>query len=217
MKIKTPLFILEIEWLFLVVLLVFLFSSKIKEVLFSFFICYLFIVFHEFSHMFVASILGKDVEKFKVTLSGVCIEFKKEKYKLINNKKCKNNNLRNILIYLAGPISNIALARIFYNNKMICQINLFLAFVNLLPLFPLDGYNILENMLDLLKINKIAQEILFKFFTYILYFILVILGISQLLISKNVSIIIFLLYLFLLQNINVRNEKIYAKYTKNRY
>lgn len=217
MKIKTPFFILEIEWLFLIILFVYLFSNKVKEVLFSFFICYLFIIFHEFSHMLVASILGKDIEKFKVTLSGVCISFKKEKYKLTSKKKNKMENIKNILIYLAGPVSNIVLATIFYNNEMIHQINIFLAFINLLPIYPLDGYDILINLLYIFKVNEITSEILLKIFTYSLYLILVFLGILQLAIYKNISIIIFVIYIFLLKNSNSKKEKIYRKSRENTY
>lgn len=198
MKLKTPLFIIEIEWLFLIVFFIFLFSNKVKEILFSFFVCYLFIVFHEFSHMFIASMLGKEIEKFKITLAGVCIEFKKKKYELVKNKISREDAYKNILIYISGPISNLILASIFKNIEMIYQVNLFFAFVNLLPIFPLDGYNILVNLLYLLKVNITLQEIIIKYITYFFYFNFSILGLIQLFFYKNPSIIIFIVYLIIL-------------------
>ena len=209
MKIKTPFFIIDIEWLFLIVLFIFIFSDKVKDILFSFYICYLFIVFHEFSHIFIATILGKNIEILKITLSGVCINLKKEKYNLCDNKNNKIENLKNILIYIVGPISNLILANIFSNIEMIYQINIFLAIVNLLPLFPLDGYNILLNILRYFKINEIIIEIILKTLIYVIYFLLIILGILQIILIKNISLVIFMVYLFLLQNTNSNNKKKY--------
>lgn len=209
MKIKTPFFIIDIEWLFLIILFIFIFSDKVKKFLISFYICYLFIVFHEFSHIFIATILGKNIEILKITLSGVCINLKKEKYNLCDNKNNKIENLKNILIYIVGPISNLILANIFSNIEMIYQINIFLAIVNLLPLFPLDGYNILLNILRYFKINEIIIEIILKTLIYVIYFLLIILGILQIILVKNISLVIFMVYLFLLQNTNNNNKKKY--------
>lgn len=217
MKIKTPFFILEIEYIFIIVFFIFLFSNKVKEILFYFFICYLFIVFHELSHMLVASILGKDIEKFKITLAGVCIEFKKEKYNLIKRKNSRFEAFKNILIYIAGPISNLILAELFYKNEMIFQINLFFALVNLLPLFPLDGYNILINIFVFFKINEIIREIFFKFSTYFIYFNLILLAIFQLIQTNNISIFIFLFYIILIQKQNNENSKKYMLQKYNSY
>ncbi len=214
MKVKTPFFILEIEYIFLIVFFIFLFSYKVKEMLFSFFTCYLFIVFHELSHILVASILGKYIEKFKVTLAGVCVEFKKEKYNLNNKVNIKKIAINNIFIYLAGPISNIILAKLFYTNEMIFQVNLFFAIINLLPLFPLDGYNILENIFYVLKVNQVVIEIFFKILTYLIYFILILLGIFLVLQARNFSICIFVFYLFLIQK---QNKKNVSKYMLQKY
>lgn len=209
MKIKTPFFIIDIEWLFLIVLFIFIFSDKVKDILFSFYICYLFIIFHEFSHIFIATILGKNIEILKITLSGVCINLKKEKYNFYEKNNNKIENLKNILIYITGPISNLILANIFSNIEMIYQINIFLAIVNLLPIFPLDGFNILLSILRYFKINEIMIEIIFKILIYIIYFWLIILGILQIILSKNISLVIFIVYLFLIQNTNSNNKKKY--------
>ena len=84
MKIKTPLFDIKIDILFLIVMFIFLLYSKVRIFFSSFFICYLFIVFHEASHMLVASIFGKSIESFNISLFGVSITFKKEHYSISN-------------------------------------------------------------------------------------------------------------------------------------
>ena len=138
MKIKTPFFIIEFEIMFLIVFFSFILSNEIKKILFSFYMCYLFIIFHELSHMFVATILGKEIKLFKFSLAGVNICF---------SNLNKLSIYKEILIYLAGPVSNIVLATLFQYNKMIFEVNLSLAIINLIPIFPLDGYNILYNIL----------------------------------------------------------------------
>lgn len=199
MKIKTPFFLLEIEWIFLIVFFLFLFSAKIKEMLFSFFICYLFIVFHEFSHMLVASILGKEIHSFKITLSGVCIEFERKKYCYLEEKKARIDYIKNIFIYLAGPLSNIVLAILFHQNAMILQVNLFFAFINLTPLFPLDGYHILDNLLCFFQVSNVIKKYISYCTAYFFFFLFFILGMIQFFIMKNPSILIFLLYLFVIR------------------
>ena len=143
MKIKTPFFIIEFEIMFLIVFFSFILSNEIKKILFSFYMCYSFIIFHELSHMFVATILGKEIKLFKFSLAGVNICF---------SNLNKLSIYKEILIYLAGPFSNIVLATLFQYNKMIFEVNLSLAIINLIPIFSLDGYNILYNLIFLIYI-----------------------------------------------------------------
>ena len=64
MKIKTPFFDIKIDIIFIIIMFIFLFSNNIRSFLSSYLICYLFIVFHESSHMFVATLFGKEIEIF---------------------------------------------------------------------------------------------------------------------------------------------------------
>ena len=88
------------------------------------------------------------------------VKFEREKYKIEN----EDSYFYNILIYLAGPISNIILALVFYRIRFIFEINLSLAIINLFPIYPLDGYNVLENVFgDNIKKNiylKIIERII---------------------------------------------------------
>lgn len=188
MKIKTPYFIIEFEVIFLIVFFSFILSNEIRKVLFSFYICYLFIIFHELAHMLVASIFGKEIKIFKFRLAGVNVCFRN-----INSL----NKYKEILIYLAGPLSNIILAIIFSYNKMIFEINLSFAIINLMPIYPLDGYNILLNMLRDTEFNKYKKYIL-KYFSLIIISLLIITSILQIYLYKNIAILIFSIYLLLL-------------------
>ncbi|MNV89742.1 hypothetical protein D3C71_1840630 [compost metagenome] len=69
MKFKTSFFDIEIEWLLILVILISIFSPIINRLIQPFYICYFFILFHEMSHVFIASIFGKNTEKIKLSLS----------------------------------------------------------------------------------------------------------------------------------------------------
>lgn len=198
MKIKTPFFIIEFEIMFVIVFFSFILSNEIKKILFSFYMCYLFIIFHELSHMFVATILGKEIKLFKFSLAGVNICF---------SNLNKFSIYKEILIYLAGPVSNIVLATLFQYNKMIFEVNLSLAIINLIPIFPLDGYNILYNILRNLN-NNIILEII----SGICILILSLFSIIQIIYTKNISILIFLIYILVIYLNNKKGKK-WSKYT----
>lgn len=198
MKIKTPYFIIEFEIIFLIVFFSFIFSNEIKKILFSFYICYLFIIFHELSHMLVASIFGKEIKLFKFRLAGVNICF---------NNMYLLNKYKEILIYLSGPISNIILALLFSYNKMIFEINLSFALINLMPIYPLDGYNILYNILRNTKIEKYKNKII-NILSLIIIVLLACMSIFQIYLYKNISILIFIIYILLLYLQNRNNKRI---------
>ena len=207
MKLKFSKVNIEFEIVFIIVFLVFIFSNTIRKILFSFYMCYLFIIFHELAHLTIALLFGKEIENFKFSLSGVCIELKKKRFDLKGNKRLKKENIEEIILYLAGPISNIILAYIFNNNKMICEINIAFAIINLLPIFPLDGYNILDNLLELFSMRLKKREVILEILSNILIFILFFVGIVQLLLLFNPSIIMFSFYVFLIQFNNKKRQK----------
>ena len=94
-----------------------------------------------------------------------------------------------LIIFLIGPISNFVLAAIFNNNKFILSINLSLGIINLLPMYPLDGFRIFE----CLGINS-------KIFDFIVYFMFFLLFIY----TKNISLIIFVMYIMCIKLKKIR-------------
>lgn len=178
-------FFIEIENLFIIVLISFFFSDKIKLFLTSYFVCYLFIIFHELSHIIFASIFGKKIRKLKLSIAGVCVVFN-------NNDGLKI--IKKIIIYLAGPLGNIILALLFRNIDFVFEINIFLAILNLMPVYPLDGYNILNCILT--SLNKISY--LKSIEPFFLSFLLVI-SIIVFFMYYNPSLIIFFMYVILIK------------------
>ena len=202
MKFKTPYFILEFEILFVLTILVTILSSSFRNYFYSYYLCYLFILFHELSHMFIAAILGKEISNFKFSLSGVNISFKEDYLNKNNISKVKD-----ILIYLAGPLSNMLLALIFRKSTIIFNINIFLAILNLLPIYPLDGYNILENIISVFFYIK-KCNIIMELISNIFFIILLMLGIVQLIMFNSPSILVFLLYVYILNQNSKKTRKI---------
>lgn len=160
MKINNFFFPIEVDFVLIIVVLSSLLSKTIAIYLSAFYLCYLFILFHEFSHILFASLFGYEVKKMKLSLSGVCVSFNKE----INSEIY----LKNILIYFAGPASNYILALIFHNNSLIFSLNIFLGTLNLFPIYPLDGYNVLKILLNykVFSFNKINIEFIRKCILY---------------------------------------------------
>lgn len=203
MKIKTPFLVLEIEILFIIVIFISIFSSTFFDYILNYFICYSFILFHELSHMFMASVFGKEIDIFKFSISGVNIKFKEESHK-------KNINiLKEILIYIVGPFSNVFLAMLLKNNIMIFQMNLFLAFINILPIYPLDGYNILRNILYIF-FSKKKSNIILECTNKFVFIIMLVIALLQVIFLKNPSIIIFSIYIFFIKQ-NSKKDRRYKE------
>ena len=167
MKIKTPLFDIKIDIIFVIFMFIFFISSRVRNYFNSFIICYLFIVFHESS----------------------------------------------ILMYIAGPISNFILAFVFYKIKIVFEINIFLGILNLIPIFPLDGYNILKSILKLWINNDNLILKVINIVNYALLCCLLIIAIAMVFKLYNPSLFLFLIYLIILKSVNLkhRNKTRYYK------
>lgn len=204
MKITTPFIKIEIETIFLIVVLISIFSEVFQKYMLSYYICYLFILFHELAHMFVAVSFGIEIKGIKFTISGVCINIDKDK--MYSLKMRMPSILRNIFIYLAGPLSNFLLAFIFRNVKMVFEINIFLGFLNLLPIYPLDGYNILKNLLYIY--NKIHSDIILEYVENIFIILLFLLSMIQFVIYNNISVFIFVVYVYVIKKVSDKEKNI---------
>lgn len=207
MKLKINKFNIYIDETILIVGFLCIIFKGIREYFENYFGCYLFITFHELAHMCVASIFGVKTTKLNIRISGLNI--------------CLNERNRNgfkwIYIFLAGPISNIILAILFKNIPMVYTINLALAIINLIPIYPLDGYNIYEILLNLFKIDRKNVLKIQKLTEIMVIILLVTIGIYQFVIFKNLSIILMVFYIFI-QSSSLRKKRtsgIYQKYYKN--
>lgn len=192
------------ELVFLTIFLSVIFK-EVREYFENYFICYLFIAFHEFAHMFVASIFDIKTTRISICISGLNIN--------LNNKNRKG--IKWFAIFFAGPISNIILALLFLKVPIVYTINLVLAVTNLLPIYPLDGYNIVKILLGILKIKN--EQKMLNIIQSIFLVLFGILGVYQVIFLNNLSMILMLFYIFIHSEISRKNSnlRLYQKCYKN--
>lgn len=170
------------------------------------------ITFHEIGHFLMSKILGIKMEKPKFLFIGYGV----------NNFHLENQKyIHKILIFLGGPLFNFALLGIVYNLKIdinlkldIFYTNLILGIINLLPIIPLDGGNILKTLLEQdLGITK-AVNICFFVSEAVLVLISFLYSIA-ILYFKNIWIFIAILYLWGIFIAEKRNIELYLKIWSN--
>ena len=174
------------------------------------------ITLHELAHIIIAKFFKINLKNLRVSIFGASLEIE---------KKSNNKQIKKILMYLAGPIVNLAFAFIVYkegifrSNKMeMVYTNLSLFLFNLLPIIPLDGGNILKEILKI-KLNNLrackVAYIISKFSLILLTFTYSI----AILEIKNLSILVLIMYLwylhFLEENKIELLEKTYKIVNKN--
>lgn len=199
-KLKIREIILEIEYLLLITLCISGVSDKILNYLDRFYICLMFVVFHELSHILVGSLLNKRLSRIFIGISGMTAFFKYD----FNNRD-RLYYIKETIIYLAGPLSNILIAYFFKDVKFIFEINIFLTILNLLPIYPLDGFNILKSILcTIYGSNKYVMNKIVKAISILFLLALSIICILIFFMYKNIFSIIFLTYILML---NMKNNR----------
>jgi stage IV sporulation protein FB len=122
---------------------------------------------HEAAHIFSAILLNVGFSKFKITLFG--FNFNADLKSISSMKK--------ILLFFSGPACNLCLYLIFKNSefKSFANMNLFLAYMNLIPIVPLDGGNICKTILEIfLGVQTVSRYITMTNAFFILCFITII-------------------------------------------
>ena len=196
MKIKLKEFNINVDETIFIIGFICLVFQNIRRYFENYFICYLFIIFHELAHICVASLFGIKFIKLNIRISGLSALLKEK----------KREGIKWLYIYLAGPISNIILAVLFNSIPMVFSINIALAIINLLPIFPLDGFNILKVLLNFTKINNKNKKIIEKITEIMVIILLVIIGIIQFVFLENLSIILMVFYIFI-QSSSLRKKR----------
>lgn len=125
-----------------------------------FLLAFLWVMLHELSHMAIASLMGCKFNNIELHIFGARAELL-ELEEFTDKKK--------LIIYISGPAFNIIMAiGLFivglkidsYIINQSINLNIGLAFFNLLPAYPLDGSRIYEILLSKKVLYKRAQRIM---------------------------------------------------------
>ena len=138
---------------------IFLLTKKIE----TYALLMLFGLIHEIGHLICGIVLGLKPDSIKIMPLGFKLLFK-TKYKDYN-KKVKNGtmiSIKRIIIYFAGPLTNIIIAIIFglfiidqknlpdFIRTEVIYCNLLIATFNLIPIYPLDGGKIIHEIIHII-------------------------------------------------------------------
>lgn len=204
---------LKIDLKIFLFLLLFLITSQFE----IYIIVMIFAIIHELGHLLAGVILKFKVEEIKLTPMGVRLQFKIENREY--NKKVKKGNLLNVkkaIIAIAGPITNLVILIVLiilkniglnFTNTYIYQIiiysNLLIAIFNMLPIYPMDGGRVINEILKIMVGNKKAYKI-----TYILSktMLIILTAISSIAILylENIAIVFIIMYLWCLELQEIR-------------
>ena len=193
-KVKFKEIIIEIEYLLIIAFLVSIISREAMNYLDNYYICLLFAMYHELAHILVATLLNKKLRKVFISICGMTAYFK---YQYMNKNRLYY--IKDFFIFIAGPVANLIMALMFKENKFVFEINLFLALLNLLPIYPLDGFNAIQSLLRSISMNNNAKinEIV-KYMSIVFLLFLSMLCIIVLYKYENISSMIFLVYILFL-------------------
>ena len=194
-------------------LLLFLITSQFE----IYIIIMIFAIIHELGHLVAGLLLKFKVEEIKLTPMGVRLQFKVTNKEY--NKKVKKGNWLNVkkaIIALAGPITNIIIfiALILLQNfdlaftktyiyQIIIYSNLLIAIFNMIPIYPMDGGRVINEILKITVGYKKAYKA-----TYIISktVLIILTAISSIVILylKNIAILFIIMYLWFLELQEIR-------------
>ena len=204
---------LKIDLKIFLFLFLFLLTSQIE----MYIILMIFAIIHELGHLVAGLILKFKPEEVKLTPVGLQIRFKIDSREYNEKiKEARSLNIKKAIIALAGPLTNLIIAVVtiiigYFNaniqNTYIYQIiiyaNFLIAMFNLIPIYPMDGGRLLNELLKIFIGNKKAYKTTYIVSKTILILLTAVASILVLYIH-NIAIVIILAYLWYLEVIEIR-------------
>ena len=204
---------LKIDLKIFLFLFLFLLTSQIE----MYIILMIFAIIHELGHLVAGLILKFKPEEVKLTPVGLQIRFKIDSREYNEKiKEARSLNIKKAIIALAGPLTNLIIAVVtiiigYFNaniqNTYIYQIiiyaNFLIAMFNLIPIYPMDGGRVLNELFKIFIGNKKAYKITYIVSKTILILLTAVASILVLYIH-NIAIVIILAYLWYLEVIEIR-------------
>lgn len=166
---------------------IFLFFTIYFNGFYLFFSYFISLFIHEYSHYLLSKKHIQNTKNLIIYPSGMCLH--------VNNMS--SNNIINFLIYLIGPLSNIILLLItmslwwlfpvlfFYTREFVFA-NFILGFFNLIPIYPLDGGNMIFQLINSTKVKLKIINVM-KIFSIISAIVFLILFIMSCFYTPNFS------------------------------
>lgn len=187
----------KVDYSFYLLVLILIFSPKQNDIL-KILLC---LFFHELGHLIFVLASGYNVNSINVSGIGIFMELKEH----------KNIFFKDLLIYSGGILINLLLMICFNSLKDICKI---LIMINIIPVYPLDGFNFIKSVLSYYipyYYSSLIMDVLgvFLVFLILIYFIVI---------KKDFFIIINCLYLLYINIKRLLNFKLtYKGWLLNRY
>ena len=144
---------MKINYSFLLLIIISLYIDCFTQLLI--FISALF--FHELGHVIVCLLFNIKINGFYLGVFGGKLILNNDFYILSKYKK--------IIIYLSGILVNFLLYYLF-KNTLFSYCNLILFLFNILPIYPLDGYNIIDVIISKKSLNNISVLFICLLFIY---------------------------------------------------
>lgn len=135
---------MKINYSFIFLLIFSLYIGYI-DILLIFLLC---LILHEIGHIIFIIIYRIKIKKINLYAYGFSMLLDEMQFDSIKK-------YQKIIVFSGGLIVNLLLLIIFYKNTF-GKYNLFLFLFNLLPIYPLDGYNILKQLINTTLLNNVV-------------------------------------------------------------